>query len=152
MKIDTSEKGLESLIVMAMTGRAVVEVLPSGEGIALLRARYGGIGWIFGISNDYGREYAVDLAQLSAFLNATEPQAAEALDVSNAGPTRQKFLARLQGEITKRGVVNVLRHSVKHGPHNLDLFYGTPTPDNTKAEERYALNAFQSRGSSNTGR
>lgn len=36
----------------------------------------------------------------------------------------------------------MLRKGVKHGPHDLDLFYGTPTPGNTKAEERYALNRF----------
>ena len=123
MKTDTSEKGLESLIVTTMTGRAVGESPPPGEGIALRLARYGGTGWILGISNDYDREYAMD------------PQAAEALDLGNAGPTRQKFLARLQHEITKRGVIDVLRHGVKHGPHHLDLFYGTPTPGNTKAEE-----------------
>ena len=142
MKIDTSEKGLERLIVAAMTGRAVGEVPPSGEGIALRRARYGGTGWMLGLSTDYDREYAVDLVQLSDFLYATQPQAAETLDLCNAGPTRQKFLARLQGEITKRGVIDVLRHGVKHGPHHLDLFYGTPTPGNTKAEERYAQNRF----------
>jgi type I restriction enzyme, R subunit len=28
---------------------------------------------------------------------------------------RQKFLAHLQGEITRRGVIDVLRHDIKHG-------------------------------------
>src|SRR5208337_4983514 len=30
----------------------------------------------------------------------------------------------------------------KHGPHAIELFYGTPTAGNTKAEERYAANRF----------
>lgn len=30
----------------------------------------------------------------------------------------------------------------RDGPHHLDLFYGTPTPGNIKAEERYAQNRF----------
>ena len=33
-------------------------------------------------------------------------------------------------------MIDVLRHGVKHGPHTVDLFYGTPTPGNAKAEER----------------
>src|SRR5207249_2883058 len=35
-----------------------------------------------------------------------------------------------------------LRHGVKHGPHTIEFFFGTPTPGNTKAEERYAANRF----------
>jgi type I restriction enzyme R subunit len=34
----------------------------------------------------------------------------------------------------------VLRHGLKHGPHHLDLFYGTP--GNAKVEERYRQNRF----------
>jgi hypothetical protein len=40
----------------------------------------------------------------------------------------RKFLARLQGEVTKRGTIDVLRSGIKHGPHHVDLFYVTPTP------------------------
>ncbi len=42
----------------------------------------------------------------------------------------------------KRGTIDVLRHGIKHGPHHLDLFYGTPSPGNAKAAERYAANRF----------
>ncbi len=99
-------------------------------------------GWICGDPQDYDREYCVDLAQLSAFLHETQPEVAEALDLDEDGPTRRKFLARLQGEITKRGTIDVLRHGIKHGPHDFDLFYGTPSPGNPKAEERYGANRF----------
>ena len=37
------------------------------------------------------------------------------------GMTRQKFLARLQGEITRRGVIDVLRHGIKHGALSFGL-------------------------------
>ena len=57
------------------------------------------------------------------------------------GPVRQKFLARLQGEITKRGVIDVLRSGIKHGAHHLDL-YGTASPGNPKAAERFDANLF----------
>jgi type I restriction enzyme R subunit len=117
---DTTEKGLESLIVGSLV-----------DG-----------GWLAGDPKDYDREYAVDLRQLAAFLAATQPEAAEALDLGTPSPARQKFLARLQGEITKRGVIDVLRNGIKRGPYDLDLFYGTPTPGNAKAAERHAQNRF----------
>ena len=140
MTTDTTEKGLETLIVEAMTGVKTNFVQPDiGKEPSAL---YGGIGWILGHWQDYDREYAVDLAQLTAFLNSTQPKLVEALDLKNASPTRQKFLARLQGEVTKRGIIDVLRNGIKHGPHNIELFYGTPTPGNTKAEEHYAQNRF----------
>ncbi len=120
MPTDTSEKGLESLIVADMTAN----------------------GWLAGDPANYNREYAVDLVQLTAFLQATQPEVAEALDLENNSPTRQKFLARLQGEITRRGTIDVLRNGIKDGPHDISLYFVTPTPGNTKAEELYAQNRF----------
>lgn len=121
MKTDTSEKGLEAQIVGYMTA---------------------GGGWIAGNPKDYDRSYAVDLVQLRAFVAATQEPLVDAFDLNNDSPTRQKFLARLQGEITKRGVIDVLRHGVKHGPHAIEFFFSTPTPGNIKAEERYTANRF----------
>ena len=141
MKTDTGEKGLESLISMAMTGSPCTEASQPGE-VREPAATYGNTGWVCGEANDYDREYAVDLAQLRAFLRATQPEVADAFDVGQDGPTRRKFLARLQGEVSKRGVIDVLRHGVKHGPHHIDLLYGTPSPGNPAAAERYAQNRF----------
>ena len=62
--------------------------------------------------------------------------------LSDDGPTRRKFLARLQGEVTKRGTIDVLRHGIRHGAHNLDLFYGTPSEANERAKERFEQNRF----------
>ena len=139
-KTDTSESGLERLICRALTGAPCDPPEPG-----VLRepvAAYGGSGWICGDPHDYDREFCVDLAQLRAFLHATQPDAVAALDLGDPSPTRQKFLARLQGEITRRGTIDVLRHGLKHGPHDLDLFYGTPSPGNPKAAERYEANRF----------
>jgi type I restriction enzyme R subunit len=68
----------------------------------------------------------VDLAQLAAFLRVTQPKAAEALALEEESPARHKFLARLQGEVSKRGVVDVLRRGVKHGPLDLPPFRAEP--------------------------
>ncbi|MFN8472268.1 MAG: type I restriction endonuclease subunit R [Anaerolineae bacterium] len=136
---DTSEKGLETLIVTAMTGESG---LPGAGGTRERPLSYGGIGWLAGDPKDYDRVYGVDLAQLRAFLADTQPDLISVLDLDHDSPTRRKFLARLQGEITKQGIIYVLRHGLKHGPHNVDLFYGTPSPGNVKAVERYAANRF----------
>ncbi len=142
MSTDTSERGLERLICTALTGEACDPgAVPPASQVRERPAIYGA-GWIGGRSEDYDREYCVDLAQLAAFLWDTQPDAAEALALGEDGPTRRKFLARVQGEITRRGTIDVLRHGIKHGPLHLDLFYGTPSPGNAKAAERYAANRF----------
>ncbi|HHV23616.1 MAG TPA: type I restriction endonuclease subunit R [Methanosarcina sp.] len=141
MSTDTTEKGLETLIVEAMTGTKNDPGKAADMGKEAT-ALYGGTGWILGRWQDYNREYAVDPVQLAAFLKSTQPELAEALDLGNPSPSRQKFLFRLQGEITKRGIIDVLRSGIKHGPHHIELFYGTPTPGNTKAEKQNALNRF----------
>ena len=105
-------------------------------------ATYGAVGWAPGNHHDYNREYCVDLVQLRTFLHATQPELAASLRLGEDCPTRRKFLSRLQGQINKRGTIDVLRHGIKHGPHHLDLFYGTPSADNIKAKQRFELNRF----------
>jgi type I restriction enzyme, R subunit len=141
MKSDTSETGLESLIVAGMTAPPRPPPPVTGDHVDERPAIYGS-GWLLGDAKDYDREYAVDLVQLRAFVAATQPSLIEAFDLDHASPVRQKFLARLQGEIAKRGVIDALRQGVKHGPHTLAPFYGTPSPDNAKAQERFAQNRF----------
>ena len=133
MTTDTSERGLERLICTALTGSRVLIPARAASAERGRRRAYGGIGWIAGTPEDYDREYCVDLAQLSPFCTRRSRKSPRQLDSSQDGPTRRKFLARLQGEITKRGTIDVLRHGIKHGPHHLDLFYGTPSPGNAKA-------------------
>ena len=140
MTTDTTERGLERLICTALTGHPCDPGTP--DSVAEPPAGYGGVGWTCGNPHDYDREYCVDLAQLSEFLRATQPRITESLDLSEDSPARRRFLARLQGEITKRGTIDVLRHGVKHGAHALDLFYGTPSAENPKAQERFAANRF----------
>jgi len=142
-RTDTSEAGMETLICRALTGSDCVS-WPAGTPpvVAEPLAAYGSAGWLPGAPADYNREYCVDLVQLSAFLKATQPEVAETLALGEDGPTRRKFLARLQGEISKRGVVDVLRSGIKHGPHHIELFYGTPSPGNEQAKALYEQNRF----------
>jgi type I restriction enzyme R subunit len=138
---DTTEQGLEALIVRAMTGRTDVLVPPHAVTETSAPVA-GGTGWLLGDARHYDREYVVDLVQLRGFLMATQDRLLESLQLDVDGPTRRKFLARLQGEIAKRGTIDVLRRGIKHGPHHIDLFYGSPSPGNDAAAERYASNRF----------
>lgn len=138
---DVSERGIEELIVRSMTGRTDV-LVPAHVATETSVPVAGGTGWLLGDPAHYDREYCVDLVQLRGFLSATQDEVVEPLQLDADGPARRKFLARLEGEITKRGVIDVLRHGIKHGPHHIDLFYGTPSPGNTKAIGRHASNRF----------
>ena len=137
---DTSEKGLESLIVRDLTGFPPRDFTRSPE--SREESPYGGAGYVAGNPLDYDRDYAVDFTKLLSFLQATQPQAVEQLGLADDGPPRLKFLARLQGKIAKRGIVDVLRKGIHHGPAAIDLFYGSPSPVNTKASERFTANIF----------
>ena len=118
---DTSEKGLESLIVASLVNEA---------------------GYVEGDPKDYDREHAVDSVRLFEFLSATQEEVVRELGISSAGPKRTQFLHRIQGEISKRGVVDVLRKGIKHGPASVDLFYGLPSRGNVRAAKLFKANIF----------
>lgn len=120
MSTDTTERGLENIIERDMFA----------------------LGWKKGSPADYNRDYSLDLAHLTSFIRDTQKELVEAFDLENDTPHRQKFLARLQGEVTKRGIVDVLRHGIKHGAHHLDLYYAIPSVGNAKATELHSHNRF----------
>ncbi len=94
MPTDTSERGLERLICTALAGHPCDP--PLGPTVGEPPAHYGGVGWAGGNFHDYDREYCVDLAQLSAFLRATQPEVAEAIGMASTdiGATgRSPFVA-----------------------------------------------------------
>lgn len=118
---DTSEAGLETTIVKSLIQEA---------------------GYQAGNPQDYDRAHAVDLAQLTSFIQSTQPTVAERLRLEVDAPQRTQFLHRLQGEIARRGIIDVLRKGVKHGPDSITLFYGSPTSNNEKARELFGQNVF----------
>ncbi len=121
MAIDTSERGLETLIVRSLIDES---------------------GYTAGDPKNYDREYCVDLVQLAAFLRVTQPEAAESLRLDEDGPTWRSFLARLRSEIDKRGTIELLRHGIKHRALDLDLCYGTPSAENERAKWLFEQNRF----------
>ncbi len=144
MTTDTSEKGLETLIMRQMTGTSGLALAPNR--VAERPPPYGGTGYTAGTAQDYDRAYALDVPQLFAFLEATQPETIKKLAMADANNpkdiNRLKFLARLSSEVGNRGVIDVLRKGVDHGPLHFYLFYGTPSPGNARAERLHAENRF----------
>ena len=118
---NTKESGLEALIVKYLVEQN---------------------GYEQGTNADYNREYAVDETRLFRFLQDTQPDSLEKLNVFESDLKKKQFLNRLQGEIAKRGIIDVLRNGVKIYPANLIMFYLTPTENNTKAKEMFEKNIF----------
>ncbi len=138
---DTREQALEQLIVNRLTGNA--EQRPATDGaIGEESGAYASGQYVLGRAADYNRDVALDVVQLLAFLQATQPEAVETLELAAEGIKRTQFLHRLQGEISKRGVVDVLRKGVSHGPLHIDLYKLLPTPGNASAAESFAKNIF----------
>lgn len=118
---NTKENGLESLIVKWLVEQN---------------------GYEQGTNADYNREYAIDETRLFRFLNETQPDAMVKLGVFKSDMKKKQFLNRLQGEIAKRGIIDVLRNGIKVYPANLIMFYLTPTENNAKAKEMFEKNIF----------
>jgi len=118
---DVSEKGLETLIVSSL----------------IEQSKYSQ-----GDSSGYDRDFALDIPKLSAFIRGTQAETAKTLGLDGQGKLPQQFLNRIQGEITKRGVIDVLRNGIRHGPASVNLFYGQPSTGNVKAIERFGSNIF----------
>ena len=141
---DTTEQGLETLIVRYMTGSDGLAV--AANRVAETAPPYAGTGYTNGSPQDYDRTHALDVPQLFAFLQVTQAEAFKKLALGSYTDAqdinRLKFLTRLSNEIGKRGVIDVLRKGIDHGPLHFDLFYGTPSPGNAKAEQRHRQNRF----------
>ena len=113
MTTDTSEKGLETLIMRHMTGEdglcasGTQEAAETPDFMAEQKAA--GSGWHAGFASAYDRAHCIDAVQLFTFLFATQPETLAKLNIGNyrdaKNITRQKFLARISSE--NEGLVRV---------------------------------------------
>ena len=118
---NTKESGLEALIVKWLVEHN---------------------GYEEGSNADYNKEYAIDETRLFRFLQDTQPIQMGKLGVFTSEQKKRQFLNRLQGELAKRGIIDVLRNGVKVYPVDLIIFYLTPTENNAKAKEMFGKNIF----------
>lgn len=118
---DKTEKGFETLIVNWLVDQN---------------------GYQQGTNEDYNKEYAIDETRLFRFLNDTQPKEMDKLCVNQSDQKKRQFLNRLSGEITRRGIIDVLRNGIKAYPADLILFYFTPTENNEQAKRLFDQNIF----------
>ena len=118
---DKTEKGFETLIVNWLVNQN---------------------GYQQGTNEDYNKEYAIDETRLFRFLNDTQPKEMSKLGVNQSDQKKRQFLNRLSGEITRRGIIDVLRNGIKAYPADLILFYFTPTENNEQAKRLFDKNIF----------
>ncbi|MEK3740399.1 DEAD/DEAH box helicase family protein [Paenibacillus sp. FSL H7-0941] len=83
-------------------------------------------GYIEGTNQDYNRQYALDETHLFLFLEATQTKALEKLKDIYKGQYQQKILFRLDHELKRRGMVDVLRNGIKDYGVHLHLAYFQP--------------------------
>jgi len=121
MFTNTKENGLESLIVKWLVEQN---------------------GYEQGTNDDYSKEYAIDETRLFRFLQDTQPDEMNKLGVFQSEQKKRLFLNRLQGELAKRGIIDVLRNGISVYPVDLIMFYLTPTENNAKAKEMFGKNIF----------
>ena len=121
MFTNTRESGLEALIVKYLVGQN---------------------GYEEGNNADYNKEYAIDESRLFRFLQDTQPAQMGKLGVFQSEQKKRQFLNRLQGELAKRGIIDVLRNGIKVYPVDLIMFYLTPTENNVKAGKMFERNIF----------
>lgn len=118
---DITEKGFEDLIVKWLVEHN---------------------GYEQGCNADYNREYAIDETRLFRFLNNTQADDMKKLNIEKSEIKKKQFLSRLQSEITKRGIIDVLRNGLKVYPANFIMFYLTPTQNNVKTKTLFEQNIF----------
>lgn len=118
---NTSEAGLESLIVKWLVEQNHYEQ---------------------GKSTDFDKSYALEPSRLLRFLKDTQPDSVAKLQLESSTQKRDQFFTRVRDEITKRGIIDVLRKGIKAYPASLITFYMTPSVRNPSAATLFAKNIF----------
>lgn len=118
---DKTEKGFETLIVNHLVQQN---------------------GFEEGKNQTYSIEDAIDKERLFRFLQTTQPEKVERAGILNNDNKKLAFFNRLQGDITKYGVIDLLRNGFTFYPEKFDLFYQTPSEKNPVSKQLFEENIF----------
>lgn len=83
-------------------------------------------GYIKGDPKDYNKDYALDTNQLFTFLEESQPKKLEKLKEIYKDQLRHRITTNIDKQLSKRGMIDVLRHGIKDYGVQLDLAYYKP--------------------------
>ena len=125
MAVDTSEKGFETNIELALIGAGYKKRVLEGE-----------------VSKAF-KEHAIDVEELFAFLEDTQEKRMRILEKSYGPSYKKEVLKRIKMQLHKQGLVECLRKGIKDRGVTLQLAYNKPPTDMNKTlNEQYAKNRF----------
>lgn len=99
-------------------------------------------GYEKGVSDDYNKEFAIDEKRLKTFLKETQNDIVEKSLIFENEVNRKKFFERVRDEISKKGVLRVLRRGIKHQSYSFDLYNPTPSKKSNTGQNAYNANKF----------
>ncbi|MBR4006260.1 MAG: type I restriction endonuclease subunit R [Fibrobacter sp.] len=92
--------------------------------------------------SDYSTDYALDCDKLELFLCSTqEDKVQRTVDFKNPH-IRHSFFDRLKNEITKRGVIDVIRKGYNYNTTHFDMYYPFPSELSESGQSYYDQNIF----------
>jgi type I restriction enzyme R subunit len=120
-KSDTSEKGLESRAIKLLSHN----------------------GWKYHDVSELDSGFCLYLDLLIEFFAKTQPKLVEDLELlSLDSPVRLKALTRITDEITRRGIIDVLRNGIKHNQYDITTYFTQPSLSNLNATQNFNANMF----------
>ncbi|MBM7699657.1 type I restriction endonuclease subunit R [Kurthia huakuii] len=125
MAVDTSEKGFETNIELALIGAGYKKRVLEDE------------------ASKAFKEHAIDVEELFAFLEDTQEKRMRTLEKSYGPSYKKEVLKRIKMQLHKQGLVECLRKGIKDRGVTLQLAYNKPPTDMNKTlYEQYAKNRF----------
>ncbi len=147
MTVEVSERSFEEAIERALLRGGPDASLEGATRVREPAAPYGGEpvpgGYLRRSSDDYDRALCLLPRDVIDFLLATQPKEWEKLRQHYGEEVKERFLARLSKEITRRGTLDVLRKGLKDSGCSFRLAYFRPASGLNEALQRlHAANLF----------
>ncbi|WP_405154680.1 type I restriction endonuclease subunit R [Paenibacillus sp. FSL K6-0108] len=125
MAVDTSEKGFETNIEIALIANGYKKRVLEGEESAAFK------------------QHAIDVEELFSFLEATQEKRMRTLEKSYGPSYKGEVLKRIKDQLHRQGLVECLRKGIKDRGVTLQLAYNKPpTAMNKTLNEQYGKNRF----------
>ena len=99
-------------------------------------------GYEEGVSDDYNKDYALDVERVKRFIISTQKQKVENTACFASEVSERRFFVALNNQLASRGVTDVLRKGFRYLTELFDMYYPLPSELNPTAQELYEKNIF----------